>query len=128
MSQPKAKRARTQLTFGQKKEICEHQRNHKKLSQSEIAKHFSNKWNQQIARNTISDILKDTTKWLSIDSESKDTLRPRVAKYEQLEKALLLWLNDKTAQNARISDLIITIKAKEFEEKMNIKDFNYSSG
>ena len=46
--------------------ICVYKEQHPKGTQADILVHFSNEWGFSVGRSTISDILRDKVKWLSV--------------------------------------------------------------
>ena len=99
MSTPPTNRKRQEIPATVKKEICIQNTNNTRMAQSEIVKFVEEKFDLNIGRSTKTDILKDREKGLNLEG-SGNTTRARTAKFEQLERALLLWFN-----NARINNL-----------------------
>ena len=129
MSQPPpAKRKRTQLSFAEKKEIVEYKKTHQKATQDEMAAHFAKESGKQLGRSTVSDILRDRTKWEIIPKDTESTLRQRTGRHDNLENALFLWFHDVRAKGAVISDEMLIEKGKKFGEDLYIQDFSYSRG
>lgn len=128
MSAPPPKRRRQEIPANVKKEICQEKIKNPKMSQSEIVKFVKAKFNLDVGRSTIADILKNKDKWLST-SGTDQTTRTRNAKFEELERALLLWFNNARKNNLDINDSLLIIHAKKLGEKMGVDDdFGYSSG
>ena len=59
MSQPLAKRRRTQFFVAKKIEIVAYKTDHTTATQDEIAARFVREWGKQVGRSTVSDILRD---------------------------------------------------------------------
>ena len=57
MSQPPAKRRRTQFSVADKKEIIAYKTDHPTATQYEIAARFARKWGMKVGRLTVRDIL-----------------------------------------------------------------------
>ena len=125
-----AKRSRTEITQGQKREICRYQEAHQTANLQEIASHFNSEWGTEIKRNTVGDILRQKNKWLQVPADSSNILRDRAPKFKKLEESLFLWFCQASSQNAVISEPILLEKAKYFGEHLNIteEEFKYSSG
>ena len=128
MSQPPAKRRRTQFSVSEKKEIIAYKTDHPKATQDEIAAHFAKEWGKQVGRSTVSDILRDKEKWSSTPKDSDTMLRQRTGKHENLEQALFLWFNDVRLKNAIVNDDMLIEKAKTFGGQLGVQDFGYSKG
>ena len=56
-------------TSSQKRDVCLYEEQHPKATQAQILVHFSNEWGVSVGRSTISDILRDKVKWLSVSKE-----------------------------------------------------------
>lgn len=122
------KRARTQLTYGEKRQICKHIGQHPTQTKAETAEYFSNLWKKSIGRTTIGDIVREKEKWLNVPLDSSDSVRNRSPMFSQLEECLFTWFSQKLSQNATISDEILRQKGKFFGEQLGISGFVYSSG
>ena len=94
MSQPPAKRRRTQFSVAEKKEIVAYKTDHPTATQDEIATRFTRDWGKQVGRSTVSDILCDKEKWSSVPKDGDSSLRQRSGKHEKLEQALYRWFTD----------------------------------
>jgi hypothetical protein len=126
-----SKRARTDLSIEQKRFICDFVQENPKLSQTEIASHFSLEFKlpTKIGRSTISDILKNRDSYEQACC-APSTKRRRAPKFEHLERALIVWGNDLAAHNIPISDEMNIEQAKNIGEEIGISKFemNYSKG
>ena len=120
MSQPPAKRRRTQFSVSEKKEIIAYKTDHPKATQDEIAARFAKEWGKQVGRSTVSDILRDKEKWSSTPKDSDTMQRQRTGKHENLEQALFLWFNDVRSKNAIINDDMLIEKAKTFGGQLGV--------
>ena len=88
MSSPAKKRRRVDISASQKRDVCLYKEQHPKATQAQILVHFSNEWGVSVGRSTISDILRDKVKWLSVrnvvlesdtpENPDSDSLHPRV--------------------------------------------------
>ena len=118
------------LTFAEKKEICQYKRGHESQTYDELAHLFSSKWQKKIGKSTICDILKQSEKWLAITTASNDSMRERLPKFDKLEQCLWLWFTQASARGAIISEDILIEKAKYFSGELEIKqtEFGYSRG
>ncbi len=52
----------------------------------------------------------------------------RPAQHENLEDALLLWINNMASRNTAVNDMMIIEKARELGDKLDITNFAYSRG
>ena len=85
MSQPPAKRCRTQFSIAEKKEIVADKTDHPKSIQDDIAAHFAREWGKQVGRSTVSDILRDKDRWTSTLKDGDSSLRQRMGRHDNLE-------------------------------------------
>ena len=121
-----AKRARSAISVTIKKNVCHFKRDNPSCKQSDISSMVEKRYGLSIGRSTISDILKDSAKWLLCE-DSKDTKKCQ-PRHEQLEEALWLWFLNISAQKVAITDEMLKIKAQKFGESLNINGFSYSNG
>ena len=128
MSQPPAKRRRTQFSVAEKKEIVAYKTDHPTATQDEIAARFAREWGKQVGRSTVSDILRDKEKWSSVPKDGDSSLRQRSGKHENLEQALYMWFTDVRSKQAIINDDMLLDKAKTFGAQLGVQDFGYSKG
>ncbi|MEW8693664.1 MAG: hypothetical protein AB2535_21740 [Candidatus Thiodiazotropha endolucinida] len=128
MSEPPAKRRRTQFSVAEKKEIVAYQSEHPKATQLEIASYFSKEWGKQVGRSTVSDILRVKAKWTNASKDGDTTVRQRTGKHENIEQALFLWFSDVRSKNAYVNDQMLVEKAKFFGDELKVDDFQYSRG
>ena len=127
---PSAKRRRTDLTFAQKKGICQHKKDNPKLSQPALQQFVSEQFSVSVGRSTISNILSNSDKWLSISSNHQNERRDRPSLLVDLENSLSKWeqfANDPKVDGT-VSDLMLMEKAQQIGEKLGLTDFNYSRG
>lgn len=122
-----ASKKRCQLTVGQKKEICSHKKKHPKLSQNELVGHFNTLWGVSIGRSTISEVLKESAKWMASDDDASNQ-RQRSGKYQELESALFLWFQKIRGRKIPVSDAMLIDKAKDFAKDIKVDDsFTFST-
>ena len=93
MSQPPAKRRRTQFSVAEKKKRSS-PTDHPTATQDEIVTRFARDWGKHVGRSTVSDILRDKEKWSSVPKNGDSSLRQRSGKHEKLEQALYRWFTD----------------------------------
>ena len=126
-----SKRARIDLSIDQKRLICDYAQKNPKLSQTEIAHHFSSlfKLPTKIGRSTISEIIKNRELYEQAVC-APSTKRIRAPKFDHLERALIVWGNDLAAHHIPISDEMYIEKAKKIGEEIGIStlEMNYSKG
>jgi hypothetical protein len=111
---------RTAISDEVKYEICNYQIKNPHISHENIAIHFNRLYDLDIKRPTISKILKEKERWLSITNTSIPTYKHRDVKYPLLEQALSIWVKQALSKNMVLSDNILREKAKEFAQDLNI--------
>jgi hypothetical protein len=96
----------------------------------EIISHFEKKFNRQFGRSTMTEILQNSTLYLT-NFNSNNEFRMRKAAHPELEDALQIWYCHKRSKCLPISDDLLIDKAKfygnEFYGLHNV-DFKYSLG
>ena len=123
-SSPVKKRRRVDITASQKHDLCLCKEQNAKA----ILAYFCQKWDGTVGRSTVSDILKEQTKWFAGAKDSSAVLCAKSTKHTSMESALQIWFSDVRAHSLRVSDDIVIKKAKEFGEKLSVTDFLYSRG
>lgn len=115
---------RVYITAEQKLELCKLKKNKPEPKNIELANQFG------ISTSQVSDILKESDKWLKIEPGSYQARlkRPSVVQFINVEEALILWIEKALECNLTITDLIIKQKGMRFAELLNIQDFSGSSG
>ncbi|CAB5390911.1 unnamed protein product [Rhizophagus irregularis] len=113
---------RTAISDEIKYEIYNYQIKNPNISHENIAIYFNRLHNINIKRPTISKILKDRERWLSITNNTSSTYRHREVKYPSLEQALSIWVKQALSKNMILSDNILREKAKEFAQDLNIAE------
>ncbi|CAB5359608.1 unnamed protein product [Rhizophagus irregularis] len=118
-----SQKKRKTLTFNQKKELCEKHRD-QNLSGVQLAKEY------EISDSAVSNILKKSEYWLSIDSTLRNANRfcEKTCNYPQIEEALSIWIDQQISRDLTLSGPIIQEKAKEFAILFNIDNFLASGG
>ncbi|CAB5323547.1 unnamed protein product [Rhizophagus irregularis] len=121
---------RTAISDEIKYEICNYQIKNPNISHENIAIYFNRLHNINIKKPTISKILKDRERWLSITNNTSSTYRHREVKYPSLEQALSIWVKQALSKNMILSDNILREKAKEFAQDLNIAEnaIGFSNG
>ncbi|CAB4490626.1 unnamed protein product [Rhizophagus irregularis] len=111
------------LTLAQKKELCEKQRD-QKLSGVQLAVQYG------ISTSTVSDILKRSEHWLSIDTTlpNANNFREKSSVYPQLEEVISIWVDQQISRNLTINGPIIQQKAVECANLLDITNFSASAG
>ncbi|GBC05996.1 hypothetical protein RclHR1_06540016 [Rhizophagus clarus] len=101
------KKKRKTLTFNQKKELCEKHRD-QNLSGVQLAKEY------EISDSAVSDILKKSEHWLSINSTlpSADRFREKTCNYPQIEEVLSIWVDQQISRDLTLSGPIIQEKQR----------------
>lgn len=112
------KRKRVELTIQEKIEIIRFKEAHPVITQVALRDYFSAKFNKDISRSSMSDLLIDRQRqrWLELDcidiiGEKK---RFRNSKYPTLEKQLHAWLTERISSGVAVSHDKLVSKAREF--------------
>ena len=110
------------LTNIQKKELCEYKITNPNQTYEEIGKKFG------IGKSTVGDIIKEKEKWLAIAENSMDANKKhnRGGEWPQLEEALAIWVNLANEANHAVTGAILSQKAMQFAQRLNIPDFKSS--
>ena len=117
------KKKRKLLTFTQKKELCKKHRD-LKFNGVQLAKEYG------ISDSAVSDILKKSEHWLSIDTTlpNANNFREKLSNFPQIEEAVSIWVDQQISRNLILSGPIIQEKAKEFAILFDINGFSASGG
>jgi hypothetical protein len=123
MSQQEPKK-RIHITAAQKTEICLIKQQEPNKKNVDLAKEFG------ISKGQVSDILKNSNKWLDIDPNSyKATLKKsRPSPLINIEETLILWIEKALESNLTITGAIIQQKALNFADLLSYPDFKASQG
>ncbi|CAG8853635.1 35267_t:CDS:1, partial [Gigaspora margarita] len=113
-----SKTKKKSLTGTQKAEICRLKQ--KGVSQVKSAERFS------VAKATISGIVCEKKKWLSLDLDSNNASlkRQRTEKFSLLKEALALWVSRASMALQTITGVIIQHKATQIAKRLEVTDFN----
>ncbi|GBC12797.1 tigger transposable element-derived protein 4-like [Rhizophagus irregularis DAOM 181602=DAOM 197198] len=114
------KRKRVNLSAGQKREICEMKERDLCIQNVELAQKYN------VGKSTITDILKESERWLTITESQGKVKKFRGPKWPQLEDALGLWVDNALNTKQDIDGNILKIKASYFAEQFSIEDFHHS--
>lgn len=122
--QSSSSKKRVYITAEQKRELCILKKNKPEPKNIDLANRFG------ISTSQVSDILKESDKWLKVDPNSYQAKlkRPSVAQFTNIEEALILWIEKALECNLTITDSIIKQKGMKFAELLNNQDFIGSSG
>ena len=88
MSTLPAKRRRVAISVTAKKEICQRKLENPKATQSELSQFALDRFGLSIGRSTISDILRDSAKWM--EEEDSNNMKKRTGYHEELVKGALV--------------------------------------
>ncbi|CAG8838641.1 42929_t:CDS:2 [Gigaspora margarita] len=111
---------RKHLSAEQKKEICKKKRRFPSILNNELAKEYG------VQKTCISDILKQSPKWLNIDTTNKakaSRKRERQPKWPKLDEAMQVWVESALAANMDLTQAALLTKAKVFATALNIANF-----
>lgn len=123
-------RKRVQLSDLDRKQICQLAAENLSLSQDKLTALLQVQLNKpDLARSTVTGILKDRTKWLAISNEAAGSkVRHRGAQWDNLEQALMQWFAQLRSRNAVLTDRLLLEKAKALAVLLGIADFRGSDG
>ena len=123
-------RKRVQLSDLDRKQICQLAAENLSLSQDKLTALLQVQLNKpDLARSTVTGILKDRTKWLAISNEAAGSkVRHRGAQWDNLEQALMQWFAQLRSRNAVLTDKLLLEKAKALAVLLGIADFRGSDG
>jgi len=108
------------LTAIRKKELCEYKNANLHKSNKEIAGLFG------ISKSTVGDILRNKDKWLAVTESDANRKCDHGGEWPQLEEALVIWVNLANEANHTITGAILSEKATQFAQKLNISNFKSS--
>jgi hypothetical protein len=115
-------RKRVILSAAQKRELCETKVKNQNTSNVELALRY------HIGKSTVTDILKEKERWLTISEGQENVKKFRSPKWPQLESALGLWVDNALNTKQDIDGNILKTKASYFANQFNIEDFHHSEG
>lgn len=122
-----AKRARVVLTAKEKQEICIYSEVNPSLSHQSISEYFALKFNKEIKRRTIGDILSDRAKWKGVSNVDRKSAKG--SSLSELDDALYLWFSNARQRNIPVTEDILRRKAQDLGTRLDVpEDFKYSSG
>lgn len=132
------KRPRTvqKLTNGDRKWICQRKASHPDERMSDMQQAFRVERNPdvELKSGTVSGIIKQTDKWLSINDDQETGTRTRSSKEPELEAALYAWRSEQLARGDKVRDEDLREKARYLAAAMGIctdrseKGLSFSSG
>ncbi|CAB4442651.1 unnamed protein product [Rhizophagus irregularis] len=114
------KKKKVNLSAGQKHEICEIKERDLRIQNVELAQKYN------VEKSTITNILKESERWLTITESQKNIKKFRGLKWPQLEDALSLWVDNALNTKQDIDGNILKMKASYFAEQFSIEDFYHS--
>src|SRR6266542_6169066 len=118
------KRTRTFFTDAQKQDICLKKLQKPKPKNIDLADEY------KVSKGMISDILKESARWLALKPESYEASLKRQVKvnFSQIEEALSFWVEKAIENNITISGELLAQKARDFAILLNVQDFKGSEG
>ena len=116
-----------------RKEICIYAQKHINSKQQSIADFFNNKYpSLGTGHSTIAKILKESSKWLSIDTNSisRSKFQNKNPKFPLLDEALNRWVEQVSASAVVLNEQLIKEKGWSFANLLGIDedDFHFSNG
>ena len=127
MSEPLLKRKRITLSVDKKKAICHYKQNNPSASLKTLINYFSQEWGIKIGLSTMSEVLGNSKKWLSVDGNA-DLAHLKTCKQPKLEEALYLWFLQMQHKKVVVSNEMLVEKARKFGAALKIENFQYSNG
>lgn len=126
----KVKRTVQKLTNGDRKWICHRRMNYKDERFADMQTAFREERNADIElkSGTVSGILKQSDKWLSIQDGQEAGTRTRSSKEPELEAALFAWRSEQIAKHEKVRDEDLRDKARELAAAMGINTDRLSKG
>ena len=115
---------RNVISVSQKREICLLKKSESKPKNIDLARQFG------ISPGQVSDILKESEKWLAIDPNSyqANLKKVRLSTVVHVEEALIVWIEKALECNISITGSLIQQKALKFATLLEITDFKASPG
>ena len=127
MNQPPSKRRRTTLSVEKKKAICVYKQNNPSASLKNAVDHFAQEWGINIGLSTMCEVIGNSKKWLSVDTDVNSS-HLKTCKQPKLEEALYLWFLQMENKKVIVSNEMLIEKAKKFGADLKIESFQYSNG
>ena len=127
-SAPPSKRRRVEIPSQVKTRICQETRRCPQAKISELILFAKKEFDLDIGKSTIGDILKQSEKWLNVETTASNRVRHSSGQHVKLEEALMMWFNNVRSNHACVSDDMLIEKAKHFGAEFNVTNFSYSRG
>lgn len=122
----KTPKKKAKLTNLDRKRICDYHVAHPKAKQEDIASTFG------IERSTVSKVLRNKEKWMSIQpsSHAAKIAKHRPSKFPDVERMMGMWARDESSKNVTLTDNLIREKAKQIAKDFGLTEdqFKASSG
>src|SRR5438105_3946743 len=117
----------TRLSEAQKSSVCDYHKKNAKLKLSEIGKWAQKEFKLSSLpdRSTIGRIVKNSTRYESIQPQNAKLLKARVIPYEALVEAMAIWVLQMEHRKICLSDDLIQKKALELATMMNIAPIKF---
>ena len=118
------KRTRASLTGAQKQEVCLKKLQKPTPKNKELAEEYD------VSQEMISDILKESEKWLALKLDSYEASLKKQVKpnFPQVDEALGFWVEKAIDNNITISGELLAQKACDFATLLDAQDFKGSDG
>ena len=125
-----AKRPRIALTIVEKKELCQYKASNPALRLQDLSEWCVTKFDKHVAKNTISDILKQRQKWMNMQCNASILKKEAIGRHPELERALWLWFSSARVDrpDVNVSDAMLLMKARKFGEELGVTGLQYSHG
>ena len=104
-----------------KKDICQYKLKNPMCTQASVLEMVAKCHCLSIGQSTVSDILKESSKWLL--TEDSDDTKKRQPLHEKMEQALMLRFSSIRLQKVAVSDDILKMKVKKFGDALNMDNF-----
>jgi Tc5 transposase DNA-binding domain/DDE superfamily endonuclease len=119
------KLTRINLTFEEKKQIFDYKIQHSEYSYESVGCFFSNKFKKTVTARAVSAVMKSFKVGAKINLNMK---KNKPVKHQDLEYALVSWVDLMISRNFPVSDVLIQKQALKFAAKLMISDFKASNG
>jgi Tc5 transposase DNA-binding domain len=125
-------KAQTRLSEAQKSAVCDYHKKNPHLKYKQVGIWAKKEFKLPTApdRTTIARIVKDSTRYESVQPQNRRLLKARVIPFKELEEAMAGWVLQMEHRRICLSDDLIQKKALQFAERMNIpaEKFKASNG
>ena len=120
---------RVQLSYADRKEICELAKSNTDLTQAPLTRLASEKLGKNLVRSTVTGVLEQSDKWLKCaDSSASKQIKHKKPQFQKLEAALIERFGQIRAKGGLIIDKVLVEKAPALAELLGDHQFKASDG